>query len=149
MEHRQLPEGAPRDQLLFLQKEVAKSIEWVKRIVDRNVRIDSDLYRKFLNTFISSMYVFSPQGRCSGTLSLICCDSFLFFTPGIEDLKYSQARELLDAGFVQSQAFKTLTKYGYQPVIIFSLFTAFYFSVSIPPLSFSSRLKVTLSDESK
>ena len=102
VESRLLPEGDPRTQLQTLQREVSNQLQWIRRHEDKHLPVDKETYKRFLGILISALYVYSPQGRCQG----------------IEDLKYGQADELLNSGYIQTTKFKTQAKWGYQPVTL-------------------------------
>ena len=55
-----------------------------------------------LETLISYIYVFAPQGRLGG----------------LQSLHIDQARDMIQQGYAVSDTFKTSSKYGYQPILI-------------------------------
>ena len=102
VQDRMLPEGDPRTQLQFLQKVVLEQFVWIRQHSVKKLPVDKETYRRFVGIFLSSLYVFSPQGRCQG----------------IEDLKFGQAQELLHDGYTQTTKFKTQARWGFQPVTL-------------------------------
>jgi hypothetical protein len=99
---RLLPEGDPRQQLQTLQRGVHQQFLWIRQHDAKGLPVDKETYKRFMGILLSSLYVFSPQGRCQG----------------IEDLKLGQADDLLHNGFIQTTKFKTQARWGFQPVTL-------------------------------
>jgi len=63
---------------------------------------DQGTVEMILETLISYIYVFAPQGRLGGLASL----------------HIDQAKEIIQQGYALADTFKTASKYGYQPIIL-------------------------------
>jgi hypothetical protein len=94
--YRELPSGG----LKGLQDIVASDMQWFHMLKERKGILEAATYNDFMKLLYSSLYAYSPQGRISG----------------IEDVRFGQARELLQKGYVMSTKFKTNQAFGYQPV---------------------------------
>jgi hypothetical protein len=94
--YRELPSGG----LKGLQDIVASDMQWFHMLKERKGILEAATYNDFMKLLYSSLYAYSPQGRISG----------------IEDVRFGQARELLQKGYVMSTKFKTNQAIGYQPV---------------------------------
>ena len=99
---RLLPEGDPKQQLQTLQQGVLQQFIWIRQHDAKGLPVDKETYKRFMGILLSSLYVFSPQGRCQG----------------IEDLKLGQADDLIHNGFIQTTKFKTQARWGFQPVTL-------------------------------
>jgi len=96
---REWPEGG----LAQLQDTIRNDMQWVYKMLRTGQGpINKTQYNKFMNQLSASLYTFQSQGRVGA----------------IEDLKYPQASELLADNTVMSTKFKTMAKFGYQPVLL-------------------------------
>lgn len=101
---RRLPAGEDPFKVLvsFIEDEISE-FEEIFRRYDSGIRapITKDLYERFVNIFLGSIYLEKPQGRVGG----------------LEALKVSDITNLL-GDFGISHAFKTCSTYGIQPIIL-------------------------------
>lgn len=93
---RRMPTGG----LEQLQRAVDRRLLWALSL--KNEYIDEEEYKQVLGLLYSALYVYSAQGRISGVI----------------DLSYEQAQELLTAGYVTTDQFKTNDRWGLQPVTL-------------------------------
>jgi hypothetical protein len=100
LESRILNRTMPAGGLDELRDAVLVEYDWARGV--RAGCIDDTAYHRYLQVLFAALYLFSPNGRKSG----------------VEDIKYGQAKELLEKGFATSTKFKTNKKYGYQPVTV-------------------------------
>lgn len=96
VEQRRIPQGG----LPALQDAVLKELPWARSVRHRD--IDDVAYRRFVQTTVSAIYVFSANGRQSG----------------VADVRMGQVQDLLKNGFTTTTKFKTNKKYGYQPITL-------------------------------
>lgn len=96
---RQLPQHGLQElyQCCYAQMNWARSVGKLSYF-----SIDKSTYCKFMKLLYSSFYVCAVQGRVSG----------------LQDMRFYQAKELLENGFAMSRVFKTQSKYGFQPVSV-------------------------------
>jgi len=80
---------------------VLEYMDWGEKLAKRPSMF-KDEYDLFLGLLLSSLYLFSPQGRPGGIVSCTL----------------GQGQVLLRSGVVTSTSFKTRKKYGYQPITL-------------------------------
>ena len=107
-----------------LQSAVLKKAQHFEYLLGTNqiLIISKSQYNTFMRFLYSAIYTGAVQGRVSG----------------VEDLKVSQGRELLSHGHAYSSKFKTVSVYGYQPIILGTLsykYFQIYLNVMRPLIS--------------
>ena len=115
VESRRWPPGGLPD----LQRAVENELPWVTVLTKAATPLTIASYARYMQLMGASLYSFSPQGRVQA----------------VEDFKYGQFRELIREKFVLSNMFKTMTKFGYQPITtndISSELLSYYVSVIRP-----------------
>ena len=92
----------PANGISDLQGAVLKNMSWIENIVSENHFVDKQLYNKILGMTVAAIYAFCPNGRIQA----------------LAELKESQFSEFDNTpGHIMSSAFKTMAKFGVQPVI--------------------------------